>query len=123
MKHQSLAFYILSTHGTIDKLTNSNVAHLLGTIQKNTRELFCLEVTPEELAASSFEVVLTFQQQNLKTGTYENVSFKRPLFFYKFKRPDRGKQVYQKILRYLYNRVYQNSSNLSLQEYIQKFMK
>ena len=82
-----------------------------------------MEVTPEELAASSFEVVLTFQQQNLKTGTYENVSFKRPLFFYKFKRPDRGKQVYQKILRYLYNRVYQNSSNLSLQEYIQKFMK
>ncbi len=75
--------------------------------------LGCLEQSEEQLSAKSFEVTLVFQNQNRKLGTYENIGYKRPLFFNRLQRPNQGREIFKKILMYLYHRIYNNIQRLS----------
>ena len=121
--HRKLTFYLLSIHGTIERLTwKSNLSKALLELKAQEQEFCCLEYSEEDLSTNSFAVTLTFQSQNRKSGTYENVSFKRPLFFNKIHRPKYGREVFKKILQYLYPRIYRNTESVSLEGYLNSFL-
>ena len=62
------------------------------------------------------------QIQDRRLGIYDNVSFKRPLFFSKVDRPKEGKQLVIKVLRYLYPRIFAKTGEVSLEKYLDRFV-
>lgn len=105
-------FYILTMYESIYSFDTTSKAELLHKMEVENKNAFLLELSPEERAIKDRLTIVTRMCKKTYYGDdYDNLWFKRPFFFEK--KEVTGLKITKRILKYLYEDVWDDSKKRS----------